>query len=278
MEDSKAHDHNVDARAEERGFLTEDQMIDLFTPIFGVPKPARENKEDPEWWWEKYLWYSKQHHPETVEHHKKVPPGMIFTCDDLADIWIERWFKTPKDINPFTNPSSSNPTREYPDMDANSLVLADDRADVYLVSASAFQEPDFRRGLIFREASILVPVYFVVASSALFPSLEKKPNGLFQEVENDLKGVEIIHSSLDGKKLYGCTVVRKDPLRINNIPKNNIFDIPEERLTPRGCMDVYHGGFWLLTEKLDPGDHLLYFQAKSANYEMEVKMLITALY
>jgi hypothetical protein len=115
-----------------------------------------------------------------------------------------------------------------------------------------------------------------MASRAMFPSL-KEDEKLIKAVQEDLGRIEYLKVSLDGKKLYGCTVLRKTPLRINNIPKNNIFDIPETRLLDGDSMEVYHGGFWVLTTPLEPGDHLLYFESKSKNYEMQVKMLITTL-
>ena len=155
------------------------------------------------------------------------------------------------------------------------LFSASDKADVYFVYASAFQEPDFRRVLMHREASVLVPVYFSMASKSMFPSIEE--NKLIEAIENDLKGINYLRASLDGEKLYGCPAVRTKSLRINNIPKNNIFDIPEDRLIDGDSMKVYHGGFWLLTKPLKPGDHLLVFQSNSKNYEMHVKMLITTL-
>jgi hypothetical protein len=265
----------MDKLAGEKGFKTENEMITQFEPIFGKPKDRPSITGDE--WYDTSSWYSFDHHPLTFNHHDRVLPGMVFSCDDLADIWIERWMKTPKDANPFTNPAPTKSVREtYPDTDANSLVLASDKADVYLVSASAFQTPDFRRVLMDRKASVLVPVYFAMASSAMFPSLTERSD-LLKEIEKDLKGIQNLKVSLDGEKLYGCTVVRTKPLRINNIPKNNIFEIPEERLIDGNSMEVYHGGFWVLTKPLDGGDHLLYFQANSKNYEMEVKMLITTL-
>lgn len=277
MEQSDHNEHEImDQLAAKKGFRKEDEMIDLFASMFPQPRPKIQDINDD--WPELSKWYSKDHHVLTFEHHERVPPGMVFSCDDLADMWIERWMKTPKDINPFANPAAAAKSvgDTYPETDVNSFVLASDRADVYFVYASAFQEPDFRRVLMHREASVLVPVYFSMASESMFPSL--KQDGLIDAIKSDLEGINYLRASLDGEKLYGCTVVRDSkPLRINNIPKNNIFDLPEDRLIDGHSMEVYHGGFWLLTKPLKPGDHLLLFQSNSKNYEMQVKMLITTL-
>jgi hypothetical protein len=279
MDDTHDKGHAImDKLAEIKGFETEDKMIEIFSKIFPDPKKVAPGvRQEDEKEFDVSHWYSKAHHDLTLEHHEPARPGMVFTCDDLADMWIERWMKTPKDANPFANPAATKTVGQtYPDSDLNSFVLASDKADVYFVYASAFQEPDFRRGLMHRKASVLVPVYFSMASRALFPSLEKDEE-LIKAVQDDLGGIEYLKVKLDGKNLYGCTVLRKTPLRINDIPKNNIFDIPETRLLDGDSMEVYHGGFWVLTTPLDPGDHLLNFESKSKNYEMQVKMLITTL-
>jgi hypothetical protein len=279
MDDTHDNEHAImDKLADAKGFETEDKMIKIFKEIFPEPKKVAPNiRQDDDKWFDISYWYSKDHHELTLMHHQPAPPGMVFGCDDLADMWIERWMKTPKDANPFANPAATKTVGQtYPDLDLNSFVLASDKADVYFVYASAFQEPDFRRVLMHRKASVLIPVYFSMASRAMFPSL-KEDEKLIKAVQEDLGRIEYLKVSLDGKKLYGCTVLRKTPLRINNIPKNNIFDIPETRLLDGDSMEVYHGGFWVLTTPLEPGDHLLYFESKSKNYEMQVKMLITTL-
>jgi len=39
-----------------------------------------------------------------------------------------------------------------------------------------------------------------------------------------------IYGKLDGEDFYGCCVIRNEPLKITDVPKNNIFKIPEGRL------------------------------------------------
>jgi hypothetical protein len=101
-------------------------------------------------------------------------------------------------------------------------------------------------------------------------------------MKNDLMAIkeDSVAATLDDEPLYGCLTIRSRPLRIFNVSKDNVFDIPVDRLSDTNYeIDIYHGGFWLLIKKdvFTPGDHLLYFKAKSPNYEIEEKILISAL-
>ena len=132
-------------------------------------------------------------------------------------------------------------------------------------------------------APLLVPVYNMSASEQDYPSLMEgvsnasKPKVLTDLILNDLRDVTHLSASFDDNPIEGCCVVRQKPFEITHIPKDNVHGIPEEKLQPPDHSIVTcHGGFWLLIrkEKLDSGDHLIKFSARSKNYEISAKLFI----
>jgi hypothetical protein len=257
-----------------KGFMSEAEMQDFFSSKFqGVPK-------DPKKRWSFEMWYRKgEEHKFTYKHDDPIPPGKRgeeFNCDTITDEWF-RWFlTTPSQLSVFSNPGNS-----YED-GRNAFLFSEKNTFVYFAAASPFRNPDFRRIVMTRKAPLLVPVYNMSASSQSFPSLSGQE--IVDLIKTDLSGVlgDTVEAKLDGEDFYGCCVIRNEPVKITNIPKNNIFEIPEDRLLQQETgltMDLYHGGFWLLIkeDKFTPGDHLLYFKANSVNYEMEAKILISVL-
>ncbi|MGH9982968.1 MAG: hypothetical protein ACRD8W_03330 [Nitrososphaeraceae archaeon] len=270
-----------------RGFMSEETMLKTFSEVFGeAPKatPTTMTGEDGKERFKISNWYSKAHHEFTLNHHAKVPPSDVFSCDELADLWIQHWLSTPREVNPFMNPGIMKSSGgQYSSTDASSFVFAGDlnlNANVYFAAATAFQKPDLRRVIMHHLGAVLVPVYIVIASKALYPRLDDHDK-LMTELMEDLHGIkkDEFEASFDGEQLYGCTVVREEPLTIHKIPKDNIFELPTERLKEGNSMEIVHAGFWLLFDqkKFSPGDHLLYFRANSKNYEMEAKILITTM-
>jgi hypothetical protein len=218
------------------------------------------------------------HHPFTYNHHTIIPGG-IFNCETITDAWFQWFLSTPKQSNPYANPGSASTDRNSYS-DTNAFLFDNRNTLVYFTTASPFQRPDFRRIVITRNAPLLVPVYNVVTSPALYTM--KTDDEYVSLVTKDLEGIipDTVEAKFDGEFIYGCSVIRKKPLKIYNVPKDNVHAIPENRLIDSNfSIDVYHGGFWLLIkeEKITPGDHLLYFKAQSINYEIEANILISAL-
>jgi hypothetical protein len=128
---------------------------------------------------------------------------------------------------------------------------------VYFINPVPFQKPYLKRITMEKGQSLLVPVYSASASSKEYPSL-KTVEDLSEHTKQDLFGIktETFKVTLNGEAHVGNCVIRKSLLQTAG--------------------NVHHGGYWLLitAEQLGSGDHLLYFNADSKNYEMEVKLPI----
>jgi hypothetical protein len=225
-----------------------------------------------------------KHHEEIGNRNKKMTKESCYTCNTLTDKWFEWLLTTPKVANPVANPSVSSLHGAY--ATSNAFLFSDDQCDtyVYFTTASPFQRPDFRRIVMTKQAPLLVPVYNVVSSPEIFPSRKHFDDDMWvnEDIAEDLSGVyqSGMLATFDGKEIHGCSVIRKKPLKITNIPRENLMDIPEDVLSGNhSSINIYHGGFWLLikAEVFTPGDHLLCFQALSKNYEMDAQILISAL-
>jgi hypothetical protein len=252
-------------------FISETAMEEFFSSKFeGIVEDPTKAENFKKWY------QAGNEHPFTYRHDEKIGRGEYFDCDTITDAWFEVFLTIPISLNPFANPGNSYE-------DGNVFLFNKKDTFVYFAMASPFRKPDFRRITMTRKAPLLVPLYNMYASSQDFPSLKTKDK-LIDLIKKDLSKVrgETFEAKLDGEDFYGCCVIRNEPLKITNIPKNNVFQIPEDRLLQPetgSTIDVYHGGFWLLIreDKFTAGDHLLYFKAESANYEIEAKILINAL-
>jgi hypothetical protein len=255
-------------------FIAEERMQENFTKMFKGKHEAQPQPKPPFKKW----FQAGDHHPFTYNHYTVIPGG-IFNCETITDEWYQWFLSTPKQSNPFANPGSVSTDRNSYS-GANAFLFDKRNTLVYFTTASPFQKPDFRTVVMTRNAPLLVPVYNVVASPALYTM--KTEEEYVQFVTKDLGGIreDTVEAKFDGEFLYGCSVIRKKPLKIYNVPKDNVLAIPENRLIDTNySIDVYHGGFWLLIkeEKITPGDHFLSFKAHSINYEMEANILISAL-
>jgi hypothetical protein len=293
--DSEAH-HGT----ETGGFMSEKKMVDYFTKD-GV----RHNPGDPEKSTKNVVkgltqkerdakfskWFEEETHFLTYGHHEpisgKIDEGKkggsaIFTCDNITDEWYRWFFSVPGSMNP-----SANPGKLYGDRnsqgDRNVFTFDKRGVSVYFAASSPFQEPDVRTITLTRRAPLLVPVYNVSASLQSYPSKDRSE--LAEMVKDDLLGVkgETFEASFDqynDPPLFGCCVVREEPITITNVPADNIFGIPEDRLRESNwTTETCHGGFWLLIKErfLTPGDHLLSFKAESVNYAINSKFHIRVL-
>jgi hypothetical protein len=266
-------------KGEDKGFLDEDDIQTFFEKKFGtMPTTLQEldaKKQVPFYYWYK----SGKDHPFNYAHMDKIKPGNVFDCNTIANKWITWFSTTPKQQNPFLNPGISSADKTL--YAGQNAFLFDERETfVYFLSATPFQNPDFRRVIMLRRAPILVPIYNVIASPIFFPSLQDTE--CYGYVEKDLEGLidKEVDATFDGTHFYGCCVLRNEPLTINNIPIDNVYGIPEDRLKEvNSSISVYHGGLYLLIkeDKFTPGDHLLTFRAHSVNYEIDAKILITTL-
>jgi hypothetical protein len=287
MADKMHHD-----KGHSRHFMSEEDIQEMLSPVFGRPpstqnKGVQRGKEEAD---EKFIfsmWYKAgDHHKATYDHTQTIGRSN-YDCDSITDEWYTWFLTTPASLSAFSNPSS-----QYGDEEKSGFEFNKDNGLVYFGGASPFLKPDFRRIRMTKQAPLLIPVYNVCASVQQFPSLkhEKDPDATRKElinlIWNDIRKInpKTFVAKLDGEPIYGCSVIRdKEALRIKNVPKNNIFNLPESELLNEQTgltMDIYHGGFWLLIKEdvLKPGDHLLYFKAESAVYEMEAKILINAIY
>jgi hypothetical protein len=280
----------------DEGFWDEPTMEKYFCEKFKIKPPAekiiKDTKEPDgpsellkenalgEKYWDFFMWISKDFtHHLTLRHMDKIPDGNRFDCDGITDEWF-RWFlSTPKRYNPYYNPGNI----PNPYADANAFLFNENSTPVYFATASPFQNPDFRRIVLTEKAHLLVPVFNAVTSPTLYKSGENDVEKfVFNILMNDLTGIkkESVKAQFDGEPLYGCTVIREKPIEIKNIPEDNVYDIPIDRLRETNfCMKIHHGGAWLLINRdyLTSGDHLLVYEAKSRNYEISAKLFISAL-
>jgi hypothetical protein len=259
------------------GFMTEDDIFKAFaTDLKGKLEPQWYSPDD----------HSKQGHRHelTYGHNEKIKPGDHFDCDLLVDEWY-KWFLT----TPVSSNSDGSRAGWYADRnsygDRNVFSFNKRNTFAYFIASAPFQDPfDVRRAIITREAPLLVPLYNVCAAREECPTYDD--DRLNDLVLKDLKGirensVEVLFDGEDRKDKDGCMVVRnKEPLEISNVPEENVLGIPKERLQESNhTIHVFHGGFWLLIREseLKAGDHLLLFKARSKNYEMSAKIIITVL-
>jgi hypothetical protein len=281
------HDKNDFEEEEEIGkLLSEKEQLSLDQQSLLAPglEPGKYTVKD---------WYNpKKEHPLTIRHHQPVGANQsqgvrdkpCYECNTLTDEWFKWLLTTAKTANPVANPSVSTLHGAY--ATSNAFLFSDVHCDtyVYFTTASPFQRPDFRRIVMTKQVPLLVPVYNVVSSPQIFPSRKhyQDKDWVEKDIVEDLAGVyqNGIRATFDGKEFHGCSVIRKKPLEITNIPRDNLMDIPEDILNQNhSTIKIYHGGFWLLikADAFTSGDHLLSFQAQSKNYEMDVKILINAL-
>ena len=276
------HDH-----PNNEDFVEEKEIKNLF--LKQKPPKRSEPRDTSGAKFNKEIWYEgDDHHEFTYGHHdtlgrNKTKGNPCYTCDNLTDKWVEWLLTTPKTANPFANPGV-NVNSAYGD--ANAFLFGDQECDMdaYFTTVSPFQKPDFRRIVMTKRIPLLVPVYNVISSPQLFPSQRdwEHQKWVEEDVMKDLGGLynDGIKATFDGEEFYGCCVIRKRPLSIGNIPKDNSIGIPEDTLRENhSTIQVYHGGFWLLIseKQFSPGDHLLSFEAQSRNYEIEAKIMISAL-
>jgi hypothetical protein len=221
--------------------------------------------------------HGQSKHEFTHRHMEPVDKQGKYACNTLTDKWFEWFLKTPSSISSFTNPSQS-----YEDTSLlggrNAFLFQENEPLVYFAAASPFQDPDIRTITMLHQTALLVPVYNMSASPQDHPN--KTTEMLNEIISEDLSGVIQLRAWFDRNPIEGCCVLRQKPLRVTNIPGDNVIGIPEDRLSkPDNSIETCHGGYWLLIrkEKLIPGDHLLEFMAYSKNYEMAAKILINVL-
>lgn len=257
------------------GFKTKEEIQSWF-PAGKIPKVPKRPDYD--------LWYKADKKKDDDKTYPCFSSNKIgsFELEKLTDEWLTYFLTTPASINAFTNPGNSYEEK-------NVFLFNERNTFVYFLYVSPFQRPYFKRITMTKKAPLLVPVYIFHASVQDFPSKKGKNvaetgENMVNLIKNDLAGVigETVEAKLDGEYLVGCAVVRDEPLEITNVPTNNIYNIPENRLQQEtgSTMNVYHGGLWLLIreEAFTEGDHLLDFKAASINYEIEAKILISAIY
>lgn len=202
-------------------------------------------------------------------------PGEKFDCETITDEWF-KWFYTSD--SKIESPNNLGNLREDRSLngDKNMYLYENDGLSVYFINSLPFQRPYFKRIVMKKRASLLVPVYSASASFEEYPSCKDAGANLINEIRKDLHGIrtETFKATFDGKNIYGRCVIRDKPLPVKGITEHNTR-IPRDRCK-NDTIEICHGGFWLLLreEKLTAGDHLLYFKADSINYETEAKILI----
>jgi hypothetical protein len=231
------------------------------------------------------MWFKPDeghNHHSLVYGHKEFVGS--YDCNKISDEWWSWFLMNPSSMNPFTNPGKSYET-------GNVFLLNREEngksVQVYFTAASPFQRPDFRTLTITKKAPLLVPVYNMSASLEDFPSIRdadiketEKIKKLEELILDDLSGIRDIKAAFDKEPIYGCCVLRNQSKEFQIADRNNVIEIPEDRLrTPGPKIHMCHGGYWLFIrqETIKPGDHLLEFKAESRNYEIEAKILINAL-
>jgi hypothetical protein len=263
------------------GFETEQDVMDLYTTrVKNKAKVAKLPAIEKKHWYQEDPKVDATYGVDKVlyGHHERIQGGAL-TCEPATDEWY-RWFiTTPISQNPMVNPGDSMATPgTYGNNSA--FLLHVGNSSVYLTTATPYvEDTDVKRVIMTERAALLVPVYNVFASPELFPTAPSAAD-CERIIKDDLVEIIDIAAKFDGKEIYGCCVLRtKVPITISNVPKDNIFGIPEHRMHKDNSIDVYHGGFWLLVreDKLTKGDHLLTFAANSVNYEIKAKISILSL-
>jgi hypothetical protein len=257
---------------ESKDFMTEEEVEVLF--IHSQKYKDKSSYSKLEQWYKAGIY-----HLSVYAHHERIAGK--YDLQTLTDEWYKWFLTTPLPSNPFTHPNNSgNDRTSY--MDRNVFLFKKGNAYAYFTATSPFQNPDCRTIIMTRSVPLLVPVYTKLASPEVFPSLRLHTGSqMAAYIGEDLTKIkgETLHATFDGEDIYGDCVLRIVPLKIANIPDDNILGLSADRLREGSTIEVYHGGFWLLLkEKLfTPGDHLLYFKAESINHEMEAKIQIKIL-
>lgn len=263
-------------------FISEEEMQDEFSKAFAEKGEGQMSEQQIIQ--NKYfkMWYTEgEPDPKTYDHHDRIPNGGIYSCETIIDCWWQWFLSTPKQMNPYANPGIMESDKSFSSYsNANTFLFSKNNTFVYFVAGSPFQNPDFRRIVMTQQAALLVPIYNIMVSPALYT--KHSDEQYVDMMKNDLKAIkkETVVARFDDQSLYGCLTIRRIPLKIFNVAKENVFDIPENRLSDTNfAIDIYHAGFWLLLKKdiFTSGDHVLYFSAQSPNYEIEEKILISAL-
>jgi hypothetical protein len=204
--------------------------------------------------------------------------GRYFSQSNLTDEWFYWVFRTPLTFSPFVGLDDLR-SEKAPEIERNLFELDKKDTCVYLAATSPFLAQGVSIITMTRRLPLLVPVYNVSASSAMFPSLTSGHH-FVDLLSRDLAGVTNIKSRFDGTDIYGSCILRKKPLTISHIPEDNLFGIPADRLKSNDfTIDVYHGGYWLLLREdlFSPGDHVLDFSAKSRHREIGNRLIIRTL-
>jgi hypothetical protein len=225
-------------------------------------------------------WFRVDTHPSVYAPHDMIAGN--YNLETLTDEWYKWFLTTPLPSNPVTHPNNSGYDKtSY--LDRNVFLFNKGDVSVYFTVTSPFLNPDRRTIIMTRRVPLLVPVYTKLASPEIFPSLSNYTSSQMVEfIVRDLANIngKMIQTIFDGEEIYGCCVLRIEPLKITNIPDDNILGLPANMLGNQGStVEIYHGGFWLLLreEIFTPGDHLLFLRAQSINHEMEAKIQIKTL-
>lgn len=225
--------------------------------------------------------------PPTLPHSYHI--GDLVNCNGLTDEWWRWLISTPVANSPaygLVQTTPFTPTLFKTSSGSNT-------ARAYMVGISAFKKspPDVKRIVLTEAIPTLIPVYNMAAGAEEFLFDEKSgkvnvPENQIGEkltkiVLDDICGLRDFEATLDGHDISGCTVVRKVPYTVENIPNDNIMKVPEERLGNKNSMRVCHGGLYLElnpnSPKMAAGDHLLYIRAKSLFYEIEAQVHMSIL-
>jgi hypothetical protein len=211
-------------------------------------------------------------HKSTISGNNKIAPGQDYDINAIVDEWFKWYLSIPTTENPIANLGTYF---QY----ANTYLFNKNNTLVYFVAVAPFQKPDFRRIIMTRKAALLVPVYKFHASRQDYPSLQNE-DALIKLVKDDLDSVLLEATFDDDQSIHGTLVMKEKPLEVSNVPKNNLYAVPEDRLEAGSTTKIYHGGYWILIkdDMLTPGDHLLWFKAESKNFEVEAKIFINALF
>ena len=249
------------------GFMSEHDIEHKFTK--NIPKIKASQTFGLDIWFKAH-----DHHPKTLDHMDEI--GGL-GCDRLADEYLRWLIQTPSRSNP-TGLLPRGYARTNDEMDYLHLFKTQNEL-VYFAAMPLFGISETVRVIMTEAHPLLFGVYWAETSQAENPSLktDAKRN---EFILNDLKGIRDISVTFDGEPLYGCVVVRNEPLEITNVPSDNILGIPPERLVKANyTIDLYHGGLWLLLRKenFSSGDHKIVFKSTAINYEMEGKLWISAL-
>jgi hypothetical protein len=225
-------------------------------------------------WWT----YGHHHSDGFLGHEEKIGLAQFFDCDTAVDEWYKLNETIPLERNMLISKEDSY-IGEYEEAQS---VRVNKQGTILTFAAGPSYQKEFVRhvALTTRPDALICPALIMITGPQHNPSLNSNIQWL-KLILKDLFSTTRLEARFNGEEAHGCLVVRKKPLKIYGIPKENISGIPEDRLREtNNSLEIYHGGYYvpIKSELLDPGDHELVTIAEQANYKKYQTISLMGMY